>query len=349
MKSSEIATLLRPFKAVVNPRALSPSARVIEIGPKLRANCEWAHLEVQFNNTETPVNVDGNSFIAVVDSLADEHEFTYTVKDNTLEWRCGHAAGKFAIVPEIALPAYSRRVKNPWPVSDDFRKVLQLGSLSAGTSALATVGLFGVAINIRDTCIQVMASDNVTMSLSEISETKLQGPATVTFTPEGIDLLALLLTKAVSLEFDDKAAYVTSSVLKARVNQINPLTQDIGQTVGNFEGAEIKVALPRDRIAAFVKRAAALAEAKRHTAVWISAKKGRLTTTFSEGIATAEEDYLIEGLDVPDLAPVQVDAGKLARALASSDFLVLDHIERHVLVLHGDKPKFRYLIAARRS
>ena len=218
MKATDLAAVLRPFQSVVNPRALSPSARVIEVGPKLRANCEWAHIEATFDSAASPVAVDGTAFIAVVNSLDNAQEFIYVVKDTTLEWKCGHAAGKFAILPEITLPAYSRRVKNPWAVTDDFRKVLQLGALSAGTSALATVGLFGIAIKITDTRVQVMASDNITMSLAEADVTGMTGPEVVTFTPEGLDLLALLLNKDVSLEFDDKAAYVTTATLKARIN-----------------------------------------------------------------------------------------------------------------------------------
>lgn len=349
MKSSEIVALLRPFKSIINPRALSPMSRVIEIGPKLRANCEWAHVECAYDAQQSPVFVDGASFCAVLDSLNNGEEFKQSLADNVLSWRCGHAQGKFATVPEIEMPAYSRRVKAPWRASDEFKKALQLGMLSAGSSALATVGLFGVSIKLAKQRLAVMSSDNITISYAEASDAKATGPAVVTLSPDGADLLATLLQGTTTLEMDDKAVYVSSPTHKARINQIDAIKSTIGDTLAAFEAAEIQVKLPRERIAAFVKRASALAEAKRHTTVWISAKKGKLTTTFSEGISTTEEDYLIEGLDVPDLAPSQVDASKLARALSSSDVLVLDHVDRNVLVLHGEKPKFRYLIAARKQ
>ena len=347
MKSSELCALLRPYKAVINPRALSPASRVIEIGPKLRANCDWACIESRYGAEHAPVFVDGASFIATIESLNNDDEFIDTLSENVLEWRCGRAAGKFALIPDIEMAAYSRRVKQPWATSENFKKVLQLGMLSAGSSALATVGLFGVSIALANERISVMASDNMTLSYSECAAAKLSGPPIVTLTPEGTDLLALLMQADTTIELDTQAVHIASALYKARINQIDPIRSKISETLQTFQSASVKVKLPRERIAAFVKRASALAEAKRHTAVWIGATKGKLTTSFSEGIATTEEDYLIDDLDIPDLAPVQVDASKFARALSGSEFLILDHIKKHVLVLHSDKPQFRYLISAR--
>lgn len=353
MKAHELSAALRPYKAVVNPRALSPAYRVIEIGAKLRASCGWAHIETDAALLDKPACVDGAAFIAVVESLSSEQEFAVSRGDGTLDWKCGSAKGRLALVPEIDLPTYSRRL-NPFACkpSADMRKALDLGSLSSGTNALATVGLFGVRIEVGEK-MRVLSSDNMTISLAEVTnagDAPLKGPDVATFSPEGIELLVSVLGRENStLELDDKAAHVVAGTTRVRVNQIDKLATDLHKIIANYDTADVTVKLPRERVAAFVKRAGALAEAKRHTAVWIGAEKGRLTLSFSEGTASSDEYYLVEGLDVPDLPAVQIDANKLARALSDSDDLVLDHIERSVLVLRGDKPAFQYLISGRKG
>ena len=91
-----------------------------------------------------------------------------------------------------------------------------------------------------------------------------------------------------------------------------------------------------------------MAADKKASTVGIGATDGRLTLSFSEGATQSDEYYLVD--EIPDLAEVQIDAPKTARALQYVEEIILDHIASHVVVLRGESGGvvFSYLISAKR-
>lgn len=353
MKVSILSSLLAPFKLIINPRALSASYRILELGTKIRGTCGWAYLETAADfKLKAPVSVDGTSFINVVNSLESGQDFEIVLQDGALAWKCGNAKGKLALAPaEAKIEPFNRRAKlSSWTPPKDFATALDLGSLSGGTNALATVGLFGVILNNKNDNLKIQASDDVSFSSCVVEGAKIpDAPDMMTISPESAQLLALMFArfKGGVLEFDEKSIYYKDEYSKLLVQQVPPLQRDLEATINSLSAADVVVKLPTERITAFVKRATALAEAKRHTYVDFSAEKGRLLLSFEEGISTADEHYPIADLDVPDLPFVRLDASKMARALSHTTHIVLDHIENKVVVFKGDKPDFRYGIAGK--
>ena len=126
------------------------------------------------------------------------------------------------------------------------------------------------------------------------------------------------------------------------------LDEDLYEMAGPFIEGDTAVPLMRERVQAFIKRVEALTENREHMAVSLSVADNDLTLSFAEEAATSDEWYpvsLPEG--TPDLPVVKLDARRLARALAHSDELMIDHLERKVLVLRNKTKTFHYIIEGR--
>jgi hypothetical protein len=202
-------------------------------------------------------------------------------------------------------------------------------------------------LDARDDRLWVRASDNITVSAAAVDKPSCALPELITLSPDGASLLATLAKRGGRLSFDDTTISYSDGTLRAVINQLPPLQHDLRGVLGNYDASNVVAPIPPARIAAFIKRAAALAETKGRYYVQIAASHGQLSLRFEQGLASSDEYYLVDGLTVPDLQAVALDALKLARALAHIDEVVLDHIDRQVLVLRGSKPTFRYLIAGK--
>lgn len=352
MKTSELLPLLAPFSRILNKNSLTPVYRTLQLDKGLIRGCAgWAMLEAAVDlGIQAPILVDAHSFLAVMSSLPAD-EVKLEVSDKTLTWSCGTAKGKLALILEnIEIPKISRRSKpGAWPVAAGFDMALDLGGISCGASSLATAGLFGIALDNRNE-LTVRSSDDVTIAGCELSYAIEGCPDMMTLAPDGARLLASLCRKGGSLEFDDKMIYYRGDSFKAIINQVPPLKHDLSKVAEAFEFGEVTAPLPRDRVESFVKRASALAEDSKRTYVVLGASEGQLTLSFAEGAAATEEYYLVEGLEIPDMQEITVDALRMARVLEHSDEVVLDHIGRSVLVFRGSSKggKFRYIIQGKK-
>ena len=162
-------------------------------------------------------------------------------------------------------------------------------------------------------------------------------------------LCSIIDTKDGVLFVDDDSMFYEDKLRSLFIKQVPKLSRDIGETLDKFSGGDVIAKLPPDRVLAFIKRATALAEQRKQTYVAIGVEDGRLTLSFDEGTASSDEWCLVEGLnDDLTIEPIKVEALRIARALEHSDELVLDHIERHALVLRGSDPEFHYLVSGRR-
>lgn len=356
MRSNELVTALAPFAQLANKHALSPTYRSVQITPDcIRGWSSYGMMEAAVSlGVDATFALSAEVFYAVARSLPEAEEVTLKVNGGVLHWSCGAADGKLALLAEEIKALTIERPKTrgkSWKVPDDFLEALRLGSLSCGNQSLASLGIYGIVIDNRGELL-VTSTDDITISSCIAGESVKVFPAMTTLSQEAVAMLVTVVgfgDDGATLEIDDKDIYCASGVLKLLLKPISALKQDIKALRDNFEAEEVTITIPHDRIAAFIKRAGALAESKAHTYVMLEVAEGAMKLAFVEGSAATDEYYLVEGLDAGDLPPIKIDAARLARVLAHTDRLVLDHLDKSVLILRGDKPSFSYMIAGRKE
>lgn len=354
MLASELTAILAPFAQLANRHALSNVYRALYITPdKVRGCAPWGILEADAElGVSAPFWIDAAHFIAVVRSLPED-DVQLELKGGGLVWSCGMADGKLALLGDMKFPEVSWKplsAANLWEPPKSFLAALQLGALSCGAMSMASAGVYGVIINNTDAMMTVESSDNVTIALCEACETIDAFPEKTVLVPDALNLMiAILKTKSkesARVEIMEKALYVGIGGYKLMLRPAPSLKHDLRALIDNFSAHETVVEIPRERIAAFIKRASALAEAKQHTYVILRVVEGALSLSFSEGTATSDEYYLADALEgIPEMPEIKLDAARVARVLAHADKIALDHIERGVLVFFGEDPVFQYMIS----
>ena len=350
MLSSNLATLLRPYRLLANKHALSPIYRCLQFTPGKILGCSASTvLETKCDHglAET-ICVDATAFLTILSSLPEAKEVTFSVTDGVLHWVCGPAKGRLASLAVDDMPTITRRaIRGAHKPSAAFAKALQLGAISCDSNSLLSVGMYGIVIDNRGPLI-IHSSDNVTVSVCTVGDVKLPAPDIMTLAPGPAELLAMLIMPDDStIEFTDDTIFYVDKYCKAILKCVPPLKYDALSTVKEYAQADTTALIPPDLIGGFIKRATALAENKRHTYIALQASNGKLSLEFSEGLSSADEFYLVEDLIVPDLDPIDLDASKLTRAMQHITEIVLDHVERGVIILQGKSPDFKYLIAGR--
>lgn len=353
MLSNDLSAYLGPFGLLVNKNALSPLYRSLELDTNTIRGCAgYGMLEVtgEFGLPEGTFYVDATSFIAVINSLPADKEVEFNLEDGgVLAWECGSAKGKLALLKISEMPRIPAKEQHEgcWHPTEEFVSAIKLGMLSCGNESLASIGMYGVVIDTtEDIC--VYASDNVTVSCAFVAEAKVTAPDLMTFSPDAIKLLTAILTpddEAAFIEFSKDGIYYQDGFVRAQVKQLAPIKENIAGILAEFSTGDTVATLPVERIQAFIKRINALAESRKSNYITLQASNGKLAMSFSDGLAATEEYYLVDDLVVPDLPPVKLDAVKMGRALAHVNSVILDHIERKVLVLQGDDPVFQYIIS----
>ncbi len=362
MKSGELVTALAPFALIANKHALSPAYRSIALSAKLVRGCSsYALVELDIDMPfdkppDADVYVDAESFIAVIKSLPDE-EVKLSLTSGVIAWECSAAKGRLATAVVTDSPTLTRDTSGdiPYEPTDAFYQALDLGAMACTNVALTSAGLHGVVIDNRHD-LAVIASDNISVSAAFCGATIAKAPDLMTFTPDALELLRCCImygNDVCQLTFNEKECNVVTGPMRASIKQVPPLKHDLRAIVAAYSGADVISPIPRDRIAAFLKRAAAIAEAKRMAVVTLGGSDGRLTLSFEEGSASSEEYYLVEDVKIPDIAPLMIESARLARALAHIDHVVLDHADRSVLVLRNipasdDDVLFSYLLVGKK-
>jgi hypothetical protein len=361
MISNEFTRLLAPFRQLSNKSALAVTYRSLELsGFEISGAARHGMMAVQgdFGIPEgPPIYVDANTFISILGSLPKDHEVELNLEDGgVLGWACGSAKGRLALLkipemPHIEPQALDSDASVGWKPTVAFAEALRLGMLSCGNESLASIGAYGVVLdNTGDLC--VYSSDNVTISSAFLEDSKpIDGPPTLTFSPEALGLLATVMNpknEQAGMAFTEQHIYYVDESYRLLIKQIAPLKINIGAVFERFTSSDIMVEIPRDRITAFIKRISAISESKA-TTILIGASKGKLNMSFSDGLASSEEYYLVDELEVPDLPPIELDAAKIARALAHTTHIVLDYIGDNVLILQGADPIFQYIISGKKG
>jgi hypothetical protein len=359
MKSTDLVRALAPLALLANRHALSPAYRAMQItATSVRACASYGVIELAIelpiaNQSADPVYIDTGSFVAVLKSLPAE-DVSFDLAGGVLAWTCGNAKGKLATtaIKEYPVLGYViEEVRAPYEPTDEFYQALELGGLSCTNVALTSAGMYGIVLDNRDS-LTVFSSDNVTVSAAEAGASLTDAPEMLTFTPDAVALLRACIAYGEDvprLYFGAADIVLDSGPLRAVIKQVPPLKHDFRKLLGQYLSADTIAMIPPDRINSFIKRAGALAEAKQSMTVFLGASGGHLYLAFEEGIASSEEFYLVDDVQVPDIAPIQIDSARLARALSNVDYVVLDYAERGVLIFGGAREiSFSYLLAGRR-
>jgi len=352
MKAAALSRILAPFAQLANRHALSNVYRALYVQPdKIQGCSPWGILEADVSlGIETPFWIDAANFIAVIRSLPDD-DLELQIAGGGLSWSCGLADGKLALLGDLTFPEtdWSLKKSSLWEPTDLFTEALQLGSLSCGPLSMASAGVYGAVVDNRNDELLVLSSDNVTVAACGGGKTNPLFPGQLTFSPDALNLLvAILKTKAkkpVRLNLTDTAVHAFVEPYSLMLRPAAPLKHDLAQLTSAYRAKEVVAEIPRERIAAFIKRAASLSEEKQHTYVVLRVAEGALSLSFAEGTAASDEYYMVDGLEIAeDIPEIRLDAIRVARVLAYADKLALDHIERHVLVFFGTDPNFDYLV-----
>lgn len=354
MLASELNAILAPFAGLANKHALSNVYRALYITPEhIRGCAPWGVLEAAAElGVSAPFWIDAAHFIAVARSLPEDH-VELELKGGGLAWACGMSDGKLALLGELKFPETSWKplgATDLWEPPKSFLEALQLGSISCGAMSMASAGVYGTVIDNTDATMCITSSDNVTVALCEACEANPQFPESTVLIPDALELLvAILKTKSkgpARMDIAEKTIFVGIGPYKLMLKPASKLKHNLRRLIDNFSAHETVVEIPRERLAAFIRQAAALAEAKQHTYVTLRVVDGAMSLSFAEGAASSDEYYLAEALaGIPALPEIKLDAGRVARVLAHADKIVLDHIDRGVLVFRGENPVFEYMIS----
>lgn len=350
MRASEFSEHLSPFGALINKHALSSTYKALQLSPGHVRGCSaYGAMEIEVaTGLESEVYVDGDDLLQVLRSLPAA-DLELQAADGSLRWKCGAARGQLALLGEkvvIPPPAWPEGVELV-EVGDDFARRLELGSLGCGSVALLSVGLYGVTIANREGGTSAYSSDNMTMASARLGDRMAGAPESMCLSPDAVRLIGLLSGRGrLSAQFDDTSLYLRTPDARCVIKQVPPLKFDLPKNISSFLTQEVKLGLDRDVVAAFIRRAEALAEEKGKASVALSVSGGAVRLAFSEGRSTTEEYYLAEGPE-GDIAPIGVDARRLARALARASHVVFDHAARGALVLRGEG-EFVYVVSGKK-
>jgi hypothetical protein len=349
---------------MANRHALSPTYKTLEISPThIRGAAPYGILEMEASlGISETIWVDALSFCAVVKSLSAE-ELGLSVKAGALHWECGLADGKLALlgptdIPKADWSIFEQAFNDIWQPPPLFATALELGALSAGPQSMASAGVFGVVIDNRPDGLAILSSDNVTISNCAGGEFHEAIPSKIVLVPEAAILLGIILgfksnyreKEPARLDLDDKAIFCQAGPARLMLRPAPPLRHDIRLLSDGFAENKLVAPLPAGQVAAFIRRAGALAESRQNAHVKLAAASGALSLSFLEGAAASDEYYIVEGLALPaDLPEIKLDAARIARVLTHANTVVLDHIQRGVLVFMGKDPEFRYMVSGVRE
>jgi hypothetical protein len=297
------------------------------------------------------IYVDLLSMLAITKSLPSA-DLELNVEDSTLHWLCKDknksvARGKLALANPVKMtvaPSYEGKFI---PVDAAWKRALDLGSLACAEGG--QVRFTGIVLDNRDG-LYVMSTDDITISTAKINDSSLKScPPKLTFSPQSIALLCSVLKDGGKLGLEhDKGFYYIDPIYELYLPRTQEMSDDLRPVVDEFSGGEVSVPLMHDRISAFVKRVEALSENRQRLQIVLAINEGALTLSFAENAATSDEWYPVDlPKDVPDLPQISLDARRFTRALQHADEVVLDHLERKVLVLRSKDKMFQYIIEGR--
>src|SRR5580700_7683198 len=165
MIASELYARLSPFSQLCNRNALSPTYRSMFLSDsKVRGCAQFGAMECEVSlGINAEVVVDAEAFLQLLRSLPPSADLKLEVKENIIIWACGAARGRISGIPEaVDIPVLAWDPGNLKEVPKEFSKLLELGALSCGSTALLSLGMYGIQLDNKEG-FTVSASDDATL------------------------------------------------------------------------------------------------------------------------------------------------------------------------------------------
>jgi hypothetical protein len=348
MLATEFSKRLSPFALMINRNAMAASYKCLGLSSSIVRGCAAfgvMEVDVDLPLSDALIYVKADEFMQVMKSLPAA-DLELSVKENSLHWKCGSAKGQLALlgdkieIPEMPEALYASTME----VGDEFAAALSMASLAAGSTALLSVGLYGVTL-INDDYLEGFASDNRTFSTARLCAHVDDAPDIATLSPQTTELIASIISDGSLFGFDDKGVYCATATTRLAVNQVAPLKHDLRKMADKYQDETLVAPLNRDIIAQFIKRADAMADERGRATVSLSVEKGAAMLAFQGSKSSSEEFYLVEGQKDITVEPIKIEARRMARALAHATDLIFDYSRQGALVLRGANG-FRFVISA---
>ena len=355
MLAKEVVRLLAPFRHALTKNSFNTAHQCIEI-TKDSVRCRSSHvaMDVSINldiaEYVEPVHVNGETLLAVLGSLPDDKELKLAFRDHALHWTCGTTKGKIACLDLAAMEKIpyisSAEVQPP----ESFTAALELGSLSCDATAMSSVGMSGVLIDVSFTPPIIVSTDDVTLSACFFAGVMpVSMPDQITLSAETIPFLMNTISDIGYWLIDDNTLLYSDGVSDMALSLASPLTrtETMLSLVLKCNKGKITAPIPMDTMRSFLKRADALTNNKPQLSVVIIAEGDRITLEFDEAIMQTQDYFTVPGLVIDRKVSVRINARKFARALKYADEMVLDFIGDRMLVLRSAKRGFLYIIGGR--
>jgi hypothetical protein len=151
--------------------------------------------------------------------------------------------------------------------------------------------------------------------------------------------------------FNERAVAFQGKDITVIINQVTAPKYNFYNTAMNYVDGEVSIPLEKDSIKLFTRRAAELSERLGRAIVSITVQEGGLHFALNEGIVENEEFFVAEGLKPEAEMKVLVGADNITQALAHSDKIIVDFIDRYVLVFTNsdETSPFTYIVSGKRS
>lgn len=356
MLTQEVVQILQPFRYALSKSSFNYSHRCLEISNRgVRCLTPYIDMDIMIYldivEYKQPLHVNGETFLSVLNSLPESKELKLAHRDNALHWTCGNTKGKMACLnlPPLAHSqdylSYDENTPSP---SREFLSALELGSLSADASSMASVGMSGVVIDTER--LIIASTDDVTISACTFKDClpnlKIL-PRYITLSPETVPFLSNALEEHGYWFINENVISYSDGIRDIIVSQVAqmPRQSTMLALIRKCSEGKIAFAIPGDTIRTFLKRADALTTSRPQLSVSIAIENGRVTLEFDEATAQTQEYFNIPDLGLKGPMTLKMSARKLVRALKYCSEIVLDFMPEHILVLRSKD--FIYIIGGK--
>ena len=347
-----LQTALEPIRLACEKKSVVPDFRYLQINPdNMVIIGSMASVKVYINlGFDHAFSIDAQTFCGVISFLVPEARVIFDLKYGVLTWKSGNARGKLATLEPKNLAFDFNMQPKDWPheslVSPNmFGSLAIMGAVSGNNNMLAGGSFCGVVVYPDGPMTRVVSTDNATLALAwGALETPCDVP--IYLHPSSLPLIAAMAKREGRFFFNQKAVAFKGSGVSVFVNQITEPKFDFLQVAEKYANGNMSAKINKDALLLYTKRVAELSERSNRAIVSLTVTKTGITLKFSEGTIENEEDFDVATLeDLPSNMELRIGADNLANALARCDEVILDFVDRNVLVFQGTN--FQYIVSGK--
>jgi len=359
---ADLQTLLDPLAAMQDAHAVAQVHRTLYVTPTaFYARNTYAAMDVHHTLGLPAFAIDAEMLPSLLRTLTPTSRLTLRLDGAFLNWQSDQSKGRFATQPMEDITPLPEAPDTGVECSKQLVETLQLGALSCQNPALATLGMAGMSVFVHDRRLWCASSDNITIALASLpwdAPSACPTPITIgarALTGQGgrMGIVPLLASMPGRLQFGPQQIDFAGGPYRARIALMPPLSHDVWKAAAPFLTNHVIAPLNKERLAAFTRRTGTITESKVRWTVAVAISNNRITLKFAENLAEAEESYFVAMIGTAPEGEVRIDGRRigsatgLSKALQAVDELILDHVDKKLLVFRASKGGFTYLISGR--